>query len=160
MRSLKPTEYGASNVSRWEAVVLHWSCVTSHKRTLAQVGETVVSRCFVGCLGQARKRCSNRCCCSPRNYASNVRPIDPLAAGVESPSPTLAPGVVFCTATAGLKYLKKKAVCSGRVVIGTTRKMFNLHHIGFLTSKKFGTSKLVALDVKFRFTHDTFSNLT
>ena len=67
-----------------------------------------MSRCFVGCLGQARKRCSNRWCCGPRNYASDVRPTDPLAAGVESPSQTLAPGVVFCTATAGLKYIKKK----------------------------------------------------
>ena len=67
-----------------------------------------MSRCFVGCPGQARKRCSNRCCCcGPRNYASDARPTDPLAAGVESPSQTLAPGVVFCTATAGLKYLKK-----------------------------------------------------
>ena len=67
--------------------------------------ETVVSRCFVGCLGQARKRCSNRCCVGPRNYASDVRPTDPLEPGaVESPSQTLAPGVVFCTATAGLKY--------------------------------------------------------
>ena len=69
------------------------------KATLAQVGETVVSRCFVGCLGQASKRCRNRWCCGPRNYASDVRPIDPLTAGVESPSQTLAPGVVFCTAT-------------------------------------------------------------
>ena len=32
------------------------------KATLAQVGETVVSRCFMGCHGQVRKRCSNRCC--------------------------------------------------------------------------------------------------
>ena len=65
------------------------------KATLTQVGETVVFRCFVGCLGQARKRCSNRCCCDPRNYASEVRPTDPPAAGVESPSQTLAPGVVL-----------------------------------------------------------------
>ena len=77
--------------------------------TLAQVGETVVSRCFVGCLEQARKRCSNRWCCGPRNYASDVRPTDPLAAGVESPNQTLAPGVVFGTATtAELKYKGKK----------------------------------------------------
>ena len=63
---------------------------------LAQVGETVVSRCFVGYLRQARNRCINRCCCGTRNYASYVRPTDPLAAGVESPiSLTLAPGVVF-----------------------------------------------------------------
>ena len=55
------------------------------KATLAQVGETVVSRCFVGCLGQARKRCSIRYCCDLR---SGVRPTDPLAAGVESPSQT------------------------------------------------------------------------
>ena len=54
-------------------------------------------RYFVGCLGQARKRCSNRWCCGPRNYASDIRPTDPLAVGVESPSQTLAPGVVFCT---------------------------------------------------------------
>ena len=81
------------------------------KAAIAQVGETVVvvSRCFVGCLEQARKRCRNRWCCGPRHYASYVRPIDPLAAGVESPSQTLAPGVVFCTAaTAGLKYTLKK----------------------------------------------------
>ena len=93
-----------SNVSRSKAVVLHWGCVRNIPReaTLAQVGETVVSRCFVGCLGQARKRCSNFWCCGPRNYASDVRPIDPHAAGVKSPSQTLAPGVVFCTATAGL----------------------------------------------------------
>ena len=69
-----------------------------------------MSRCFVGCLGQARKRCSDRCCCGPRNYASDVRPTDPLAAGVESPSQTLAPAVVFCTATsAGLKYKNKNS---------------------------------------------------
>ena len=92
-----------SNASRWEAVVLH----IPRKATLAQVGETVVSRCFVGCHGQARKRCSNRWCCGPRNYASDVRPTDPLPAGVESPSRTLAPGGVFCAATAGLKYIQK-----------------------------------------------------
>ena len=78
-------------------------CLTSNERQqniITQVGETVVSRCFVGCLGQPRKRCSNRCCCGLRNYASDVRPIDPLAADGESPSQTLAPGVVvFCTAT-------------------------------------------------------------
>ena len=67
------------------------------KATLAQVGETVVSRFFVGCLRQARKRCSNRSCCGLRNYASDVRPTDQLAAGVESPSQTLDPGVVLCT---------------------------------------------------------------
>ena len=73
-------------------------CVTSHN--ISAVEETIVSRCFVGCLGQARKRCSNRWCCGPHNYANDVRPTDPLAAGVESPSETLAPGVVvFCTAT-------------------------------------------------------------
>ena len=77
------------------------------KATLTQVGETVVSRCFVRCLGQARKRCSNRWCCGPRNHASDVRPIDPLAAGVESLNQTVAPGVVFCTATAGLNIFKK-----------------------------------------------------
>ena len=76
------------------------------KATLAQVGKTVVSPCFVGCLGQARKHCSSRCCCGLRIYASDVRPTAPLAAGVESPSQTLAPGVVFCTAsTVGLKYI-------------------------------------------------------
>ena len=56
-----------------------------------------MSRCFVGCLGQARKCCSNRCSYGLRNYASDVRPTDPLAAGVESPCQTLAPGDVFCT---------------------------------------------------------------
>ena len=103
------------------------------KAILAQVGETVVvvvmSPCCVGCLGQARKRCcSNRCCCGGlRNYASDVRPTDPLAVGVESPSQTLAHGVVSCTATtAGLKYIKNtSAVRSTRVVIGTTRNMFD-----------------------------------
>ena len=69
-----------------------------------------MSRCFVRYLGQARKRCSNRCCCSPRNYASDVGPTDPLEAGVESPSQTLAAGVVFCTATAGLKKLKNSCL--------------------------------------------------
>ena len=77
-----------------------------------------MSRCFVGCLGQARKRCSNRWCCGPRNYASDVRPTDPLAAGVESPSQTLALGVVFCTAvTAGLKcifFLNSRLIEEGR----------------------------------------------
>ena len=82
-------------------------CVTSHN--ISAVEETIiVSRCFVGCLGQARKRCSNHWCCGPHNYASDVRPTDQLAAGVESPSETLAPGVVFCTATTGLKYIKNK----------------------------------------------------
>ena len=92
-----------ANVSRWEAVVLFngVGLEIPRKAALAQVGETVVSRCFVGCLGQDRKRCSNRCCCGLRNYASDLRPTDPLAAGVESPSQTLAPGVVFCTSTAG-----------------------------------------------------------
>ena len=32
----------------------------------------------------ARKCRNNRCCCGPRNYASDVRPADPLAAGVGS----------------------------------------------------------------------------
>ena len=73
------------------------------KATVAQVWETVVFRCFVGCHGQAHKRCSNRYCCGLCTYASDVRPTDPLATGVESPSQTLAPGVVFCTSTAGLK---------------------------------------------------------
>ena len=63
----------------------------------------LLSRCFVGCFGQALKRCNNRCCCDLRNYASDVRPTDPIAAGVESPSQYLAPGVVLCS-TAGLKY--------------------------------------------------------
>ena len=39
-----------------------------------------MSRCFVGCLGQVRKRRSNRCCCCLRNYPSDVRPTDPLTA--------------------------------------------------------------------------------
>ena len=39
-----------------------------------------------------------RCCCDLRsNNASDVRPADALAAGVEPPSQTLAPGFVFCT---------------------------------------------------------------
>ena len=46
----------------------------------------------------ARNRCSNRYCCALRNYASDVRPTDALAVGVESPGQTLAAGVVFCTA--------------------------------------------------------------
>ena len=65
----------------------------AHLHTQAEV-----SWYFVGCLGQARKRCSNRCCCGLRNYPSDVRPTDPfLAAGVESPGQTLAIGVVFFT---------------------------------------------------------------
>ena len=67
--------------------------------------DTVVSRCFVGCLRQACKRCSNRCCCGIRNYASDVRPTDPLAAGVKSQCQTLAPGVIFCISTARPKYI-------------------------------------------------------
>ena len=71
-----------------------------------------MSRCLVGCLGQGRARCSKRCRCGLRNYPSDVRPTDPLAAGVESTSQTLALGVVFFTTTAcssggltaGLKY--------------------------------------------------------
>ena len=78
------------------------------KATLARVAETVVSRCFVGCLGQGRKRCSNRCCCGPRNYASDVRPTDPLAAGVESPSQTLAPPELCLNCYCRTKILKKK----------------------------------------------------
>ena len=113
MRSLKPTAYEVSNVSRWYfiGVVLN----IPPKATLAQVGETVVSRCFVGCLWQARKRCSNRCCCCGlhSNYASDVRPTDPLAARIECPSPTLAPGVVFCTSPAGSKYYKNIRVIVG-----------------------------------------------
>ena len=50
---------------------------------------------------QTRNSCSNRCC-GLRNYASDVRPIDAFAAGVDSPSQTLAPEVVVCTV--GLKY--------------------------------------------------------
>ena len=91
------------------------------KATLAQVGKTVVSRCLVGCLGQARKRCCNRCCCGLRNYANDVRPTDPLAAGVDSPSQTLAPGVVLRTSTtAGLKYKQNtisRPIEEGRTVI-------------------------------------------
>ena len=34
----------------------------SRKRTVAQIRERVLSRCFVGCLVQARTHCSNRCC--------------------------------------------------------------------------------------------------
>ena len=44
-----------------------------------------MSRCFVVCFGQARKRCrSSRWCCGPRNYASAVRPTNPLAVGVDT----------------------------------------------------------------------------
>ena len=97
-------------------------------------------QCFVGCLGQARKRCSNRWCCGPRNYASDVRPIDPLAAGVESPSQTLAPGVAFCTATAGLKYIYEKKQPSDRGGSSLVRHVKCLtFYTGFLTSKKNNT---------------------
>ena len=110
-----------------------------------------MSRSFAGYLGQGRNRCSNRCCCcSLRNYASELRQPDALAAGVESPSQTLAPGVVLCTATAGLNYTVKKycntvlAVRSRKVVIGTTREIFN-----FLTSYVvfFTYRKIFRLDV-------------
>ena len=83
MRSLKPTKtecqmyLDGKQQQYFIGVVLD----IPRKATLAQVEETVLSRCFVGCLGQARKRCGNRCCCSPRNYASDVRPTDTLAAG-------------------------------------------------------------------------------
>ena len=57
----------------------------SRKASVAQVfEETVVSRCFAGCLVQARNCCSNRCL-DLRDYASDVRPTDALAASVESP---------------------------------------------------------------------------
>ena len=98
MRSVKCISMGSSSTS------LGFVLGIPRKATLAHVMETVVSRCFVGCLRQAHKRCSNYCCCGSRNDASDVRPTDPLA-GVESPSQTLAPGVVFCTATAGLRYI-------------------------------------------------------
>ena len=107
-------------------------------------------RCFVGCLGQARKRCrSNRWCCGLRNYASDVRPTDPLAAGVESPSQTLLPG------DCRTKILKKKisAVRLSRVVIGTTRKMSNFFYI-FRRRKIYWTSKMVVFDVKIHFPFD------
>ena len=45
---------------------------------------TVASRCFAGCRVQARNHCRNRCC-GVRNYASDIRSNDALAAGVESP---------------------------------------------------------------------------
>ena len=83
------------NASRWKELGLVVLDIP-RKATLAQVGATVVFQCFVG-LGQARKRCSNRCCCGLRNYASDIRPTDPPAADVESPSQTLAPGVVMFT---------------------------------------------------------------
>ena len=69
------------------------------------------------CLGQARKRCSNRWCCGPRNYVCKRRSADRpiLAAGVESPSQTQSPGVVFCTAR------------SRRVVIGLLCFLFSSH---------------------------------
>ena len=95
MRHLKPTESQIYLDGKQQYFI--------GKSTLVQLGETVVFRCFAGCLVQARNRC---CCCGLRNYASDVRPTDALAAGVESPCQTLAPGVVFCTATLGLKYEK------------------------------------------------------
>ena len=79
MRSVKCISMGSSSTFQW-GCALHPT-----KGNISAVGETVVSRCFVGCLGQARKRCSNRWCYGPRNYASDVRPTDSLAAGVESP---------------------------------------------------------------------------
>ena len=80
-----PEAHRESNVSRWEAVVLLLDI--SRKTTVAQVRETVVFRCFAGCLVQARNHCNNRCC-GLRNNASDVRPTD--AAGVKPPSQTLA----------------------------------------------------------------------
>ena len=108
--------------------------------TLAQVGETVVSRCFVGCLGQTRERCSNRCCCGVRNYASDIRPTHPLAAGVESSSQTLAPGVVFCTSTAGM--------------VRHVKCLTFLHRI--FDDEKILDVKNGRFDVKFHFTFDIF----
>ena len=108
-----PAEFRVSNVSRWEPVVYFFGVVLDippkATTTIAQVGETVVSRCFVGCLGQARKRCSNRCCYSLRNYPSDVRPNDPLPAGVESPSQTLALGV-------GVVYLYLTFTCTAKIL--------------------------------------------
>ena len=116
----------------------------------------------MGCHGQARKRCSNRWCCGPRNYASDVRPTDPLAAGVESPSQTLAPGVVFCTATtAGLKYLKKQQPSGrgGSSLVRHVKCLTSLYMI-FDVGKYFARQKSSLLTVKFYFTYDTFSHLT
>ena len=90
---LEPTEYGVSNVSRWKVAVLLISStlgLCQGNIISAELGRretVVVSRCFAGCLGQARNRCSNRCFCGLRNnYTSDARPTDTLAAaGVESP---------------------------------------------------------------------------
>ena len=123
------------------------------KATLAQVGETVVSRCFVGCLGQARDRCSNRCCCGLRNYVSDVRPTDPLGAGVESPNKTLAPVVVLCTSTAGLKYIKKLKQYQPTDRGGSSFiALVCIRH-----AKKYWTSKIVVSYIKFYFTFDFIS---
>ena len=52
---MSPEVYRASNVSRWEAVYLIGTVIDiSRKATVAQVGETIVFRCFAGCLVQAR----------------------------------------------------------------------------------------------------------
>ena len=87
-----PEAHKVSNVSGWEAVMLHWGVLgnISRKRTIAQVQKRVLSRCFEGCLVQARNNYSNRSC-GLRNNASDVRPTD--AAGVKPPSQTLAPDV-------------------------------------------------------------------
>ena len=95
-----------------------------------------MSRCFVGYLEQARKRCSNRCYCGLRNYPSDVRPSDPLAASVESPCcQTLALGVVFFTSTAGLNYLFILNQPSNR---GGSSLVRHVEFV-FLTSKKYWT---------------------
>ena len=76
------------------------------KATLAQVGETVVSRCFVGCPRQARKRCSDRCAVVVHGTMQATFGRPTYLQQVEFPSQTLAPGVVFRTATtAGLIYI-------------------------------------------------------
>ena len=85
MRRLKPSKYGSVKYISMGSSSTSLRLVIPRKATLAQVGETVVSRCFAGCLGQARNRCSNSCCCGLRNYASDARPTDALAAGVECP---------------------------------------------------------------------------
>ena len=139
---VSPEGYGVRSVQRISMGSSSTSlglCLPTQKATLAQVGETVVSWCFAGCLGQAR----NRCMYQPlrygrRNYASDVRPTDALAADVEFPSQVpAAPGVVLCPATARLK---KTTIRSRRVVTVTIRKML------------YWTLKVVVFNVKFHLT--------
>ena len=89
-----------------------------------------MSRCFVGCLGQARKRCSSRWwCCGPRNYASDVRPTDPLAAGVESPCQILAPELCSALLLQAKIYLKNQPSDRGRSSLVRHVKCFNIDRL-------------------------------